>query len=97
MKAARMNIRPSFPLMTQADIVSYFHLQMPRWLFSHGTYKTLSLEAKVAYAFLLNRFQLSRLNGWVNDAGEVFVVFTRRCRSATGKPSSVLRSWSPQT
>ena len=77
MKAAPMNIRPSFPLMTQADIVSYFHLQMPRWLFSHGTYKTLSLEAKVAYAFLLNRFQLSRLNGWVNDAGEVFVVFTR--------------------
>lgn len=77
MKAAPMTLRPNFPLMTQADIVSFFHLQMPRWLFTHQSYKTLSLEAKVAYTFLLNRFQLSRLNGWINDAGEVFVIFTR--------------------
>lgn len=77
MKAAPMNMRPSFPLMTQADIVSFFHLQMPRWLFSHSKYKSLSLEAKVAYTFLLNRFQLSRLNGWINEDGEVFVIFTR--------------------
>ena len=27
----------------------------------------MSLEAKVAYTFLLNRFQLSRRNGWVNE------------------------------
>lgn len=78
MKAALMTARPNFPLMTQADIVSFYHLQMPRWLFSHPKYKTLSLEAKVAYTFLLNRFQLSRLNGWINEKGEVFVIFTRK-------------------
>ena len=77
MKAASMDARPSFKLMKQSDIVSFFHLQMPRWLFSHRDYKSLSLEAKVAYTFLLNRFQLSRLNGWVNKDGEVFVIFTR--------------------
>lgn len=77
MKAAKTDARPNFKLMKQSDIVSFFHLQMPRWLFSHEKYKPLSLEAKVAYTFLLNRFQLSRLNGWVNDAGEVFVIFTR--------------------
>ncbi len=77
MKAAPLTSRPDFPLMTQADIVSFFHLQMPRWLFSHPRYKSLSLEAKVAYTFLLNRFQLSRLNGWINWEGEVFVVFPR--------------------
>lgn len=77
MKAAPMTARPNFPLITQADIVSFYHLQMPRWLFSHPKYKTLSLEAKVAYTFLLNRFQLSRLNGWINENGEVFVIFTR--------------------
>ncbi len=38
----------------------------------------MSLDAKVAYTFLLNRFQLSRRNGWVNDFGEVFVIFPRR-------------------
>ena len=38
----------------------------------------MSLDAKVAYTFLLNRFQLSRRNGWVNDFGEVFVIFPRK-------------------
>ena len=35
MKAAPLTTRPDFPLMTQSDLVSFFHLQMPRWLFSH--------------------------------------------------------------
>ena len=77
MKAADMDTHPSFQLMKQSYIVSFYHLQMPRWLFTHEKYKSLSLEAKVAYTFLLNRFQLSRINGWVNKHGEVFVIFTR--------------------
>ena len=32
----------------------------------------------MAYTFLLNRFQLSRRNDWVNDCGEVFVIFPRK-------------------
>lgn len=77
MKAADLNTHPDFRLMRQSDIVSFYHLQMPRWLFSDSRYKHLSLEAKVAYTFLLNRFQLSRLNGWINPQGEVFIIFTR--------------------
>ena len=53
-------------------------MQMPRWLFSDPRYAGMNLEAKVTYTFLLNRFQLSRRNGWVNDLGEVFVVFPRK-------------------
>ncbi len=47
---------------------------MPRWPFSDPRYADMSLDAKVTYTFLLNRFQLSRRNGWVNDFGEVFVI-----------------------
>lgn len=78
MKAAPMIKKPSFPLMKQGDIQSIYHLQMPRWLFTDARYLGLSLEAKVAYTFLLNRFQLSRLNGWINADGEVFIIYTRR-------------------
>lgn len=78
MKAAPMTKKPSFPLMKQGDIQSIYHLQMPRWLFTDTRYMGLSLESKVAYTFLLNRFQLSRLNGWINDDGEVFIIYTRR-------------------
>jgi hypothetical protein len=78
MKAAPMTQKPSFPLMKQGDIQNIYHLQMPRWLFTDPKYNILPLEAKVAYTFLLNRFQLSRLNGWLNDDGEVFIIYTRR-------------------
>lgn len=78
MRAAEMKERPSFPLMRQTDIQSIYHMQMPRWLFSDPRYADMSLDAKVAYTFLLNRFQLSRRNGWTNDQGEVFVIFPRK-------------------
>lgn len=77
MKAAPMKERPAFPLKKQTDIQSVFHLQMPRWLFTDPACRAMSLEAKVVYTFLLNRFQLSKLNGWTNDSGEVFIIYTR--------------------
>jgi len=73
-----MKERPSFPLMRQTDVQTIYHMQMPRWLFSDPRYADMSLEAKLTYTFLLNRFQLSRRNGWVNDFGEVFVIFPRK-------------------
>ena len=78
MRAAQMKQRPDFALMRQTDIQSIYYMQMPRWLFSDPRYAELSLEAKVVYTFLLNRFQLSRRKGWTNDQGEVFVIFPRK-------------------
>ena len=78
MRAAKMKERPTFQLMCQTDVQSIYHMQMPRWLFSDPRYCEMSLDAKVAYTFLLNRFQLSRRNGWVNEHGEVFVIFPRK-------------------
>ena len=77
MKAAQMKTRPAFSLMKQTDVQSIYYMQMPRWLFSDPRYADLSLDAKVAYTFLLNRFQLSRRKGWINDEGEVFIIFPR--------------------
>ena len=81
MRAAKMKERPTFQLMCQTDVQSIYHMQMPRWLFSDPRYCEMSLDAKVTYTFLLNRFQLSRRNGWVNERGEVFVIFPRRALS----------------
>lgn len=78
MRAAQMNERPGFTLMKQNDVQNLYYMQMPRWLFADPRYAEMSLDAKVAYTFLLNRFQLSRRKGWVNDRGEVFVIFPRK-------------------
>lgn len=77
MRAAKMKERPGFSLMKQTDVQNIYYMQMPRWLFSDPRYADMSLDAKVTYTFLLNRFQLSRRKGWVNDRGEVFVIFPR--------------------
>ena len=77
MRAAKLKERPGFSLMKQTDIQNLYYMQMPRWLFSDPRFADMSLDAKVAYTFLLNRFQLSRRKGWVNDQGEVFVIFPR--------------------
>ena len=77
MRAAKLKERPGFSLMKQTDIQNLYYMQMPRWLFSDPRYADMSLDAKVAYTFLLNRFQLSRRKGWINDPGEVFVIFPR--------------------
>lgn len=69
--------RPGFALMKLSGAISYFHMQMPRWLFCDPHYTDMSLEAKVAYTFLLNRYQLSRRNSWVNRHGEVYIIYTR--------------------
>lgn len=82
MRAAKIKEHPAFQLMKQNDIQNVYHMQMPRWLFSDPRYVDMSLDAKVTYTFLLNRFQLSRRNGWVNDQGEVFVIFPRKALAA---------------
>ena len=56
MRAAKMKDRPGFLLMKQSDVQSIYYMQMPRWLFSDPRYADMSLDAKVAYTFLLNRF-----------------------------------------
>jgi hypothetical protein len=77
MKEPKLSKRPDYRLLKQSDVVSFFHMQMPRWLFCDIKYALLSLESKVAYTFLLNRFQLSKMNGWINSDGEVFIIFPR--------------------
>lgn len=64
-------------LLKQNDIVSFYHIQMPHWLFADKRYNHISLPAKVAYALLLNRFQLSKLHGWKNGYDEIYIIYPR--------------------
>lgn len=51
--------------------------QLPKFLF-FGKLKTeLSNNAKVLYALLRDRHELSIANDWVNEEGQVYIVFTR--------------------
>lgn len=52
--------------------------QMPKFLFD-GEFKTkLSSDAKILYALLKDRFELSVKNSWIDENGDVFMYFTRQ-------------------
>ena len=60
------------------ETLKYSFYQMPQELFDNEKYKNLSIEAKVIYSFLLNRMKLSKINHWVNDQGEIYLIYTRK-------------------
>lgn len=62
---------------TITDINNSYYLRLPKFLFT-GAYQTLSNDARVLYALVLERFDLSQKNGWINKKGEVFLIFTNK-------------------
>lgn len=61
------------------ETLTYRFYQMPKELFRNPLYKgKLSLEAKVTYTLLLDRLELSRLNKWFNENGEIYLIYTRQ-------------------
>ena len=49
--------------------------KMPKVLFT-DEYKDLSAEAKLLYGLMLDRMNLSAINGWCDKNGEVFIFYT---------------------
>ena len=59
------------------DIISCEFLKIPKTMFVNDAYRNLSSDAKLTYALLYDRLSLSKLNGWINDNDEVFLIYTR--------------------
>lgn len=53
------------------------YIQIPKELFFNENYKNLSSDAKLLYGLLLDRMELSRINNWINEKGEIYLIFTR--------------------
>ena len=54
---------------------SKIFFKMPKVLFTEA-YEDLSAEAKLLYGLMLDRMQLSAINGWCDKNGEVFIFYT---------------------
>ena len=59
---------------SQSEMYSFY--RVPKVLFQHETYKSLSTEAKILYGLLLDRMDLSAKNNWIDKDGRVFIIFT---------------------
>ena len=75
---------------------SYSFYRIPKMLFTDEIFEALSTDAKVLYGLLLDRISLSRDNGWMDDAGRVYVYYTiksvkKSLRCANTKACGLLR------
>lgn len=50
--------------------------QLPKVFFTNSTYKKLSNDAKIAYAILRDRLELSILNKWVDADNAIYFIYT---------------------
>ena len=65
-----------FPFHYGNEAESYSFYRVPKTLFSDPIFHQLSTDAKLLYGLLLDRMQLSMKNGWVDEAGRVFIYYT---------------------
>ena len=58
----------------QADQFSFY--RVPKILFTEDKFWNVSTDAKLLYGILLDRMNLSVTNGWLDDEGRVYIIFT---------------------
>ena len=59
------------------DCDQFKFYQLPKELYELEKYKDLSNDACVLYAMLRDRLQVSRKNGWIDEEGRVYFIFSR--------------------
>lgn len=65
-----------FGYFSENQSEQYVFFRMPKIMFGGGMFKGISRDGKVLYGLLLDRVSLSRENGWIDDEGHVYVIFT---------------------
>lgn len=53
-------------------------IPVPRLLFTHESYRGLTIEAKVLYSLLLERLALCQEQGWYDDENRAYVYFPQQ-------------------
>ena len=58
------------------DVTNALFYQLPKFLMT-GEFKNLNNDARVLYAVLKDRHELSMVNQWTNEDNEVYIIFSR--------------------
>jgi len=66
-----------FKRYTLSEVNSNRFYQLPKFLFKGEFKRGLSTDSKVLYALLRNRHDASLKNNWINENGEVYIIFKR--------------------
>ena len=54
------------------------YYQIPKELFINPYYKNLNSDSKLLYSLLLDRLSISMKNNWIDEEGNIFLIFSRK-------------------
>ena len=75
----RKDVEMEFIPYKAHECFEHLYYQIPMELFFNKNYRDkLNSDSKILYGFLLNRLTLSAKNNWIDEIGNVFLIFTRK-------------------
>ena len=66
---------PTKPFYIRQKPPAQSFIQLPSFLFEASSFCSLSNEAKILYAMILRRTELSRKSGWADDYGKIYLYY----------------------
>ncbi len=66
---------PTKPFYIRQKPPAQSFIQLPSFLFEAPSFCALSNEAKILYAMILRRTELSRKSGWADDYGKIYLYY----------------------
>lgn len=71
-------IMPKFEKYNLSQVKTERFYQLPKYLFEDEYFKKMSAEAKIMYALLKDRFELSLQNEWVDSNNNIYFIFSNK-------------------
>ena len=71
-------IMPNFEKYNLSQVKTERFYQLPKYLFEDTYFKKMSAEAKIMYALLKDRFELSIQNEWVDKNNNIYFIFSNK-------------------
>ena len=68
----------NFKKISASEFETLRFYQLPKFLFEDEYFSKMPTEAKVMYALLKDRFELSRLNNWVDSENNIYLLYTNK-------------------
>ena len=69
---------PNFKKISASEFETLRFFQLPKFLFEDEYFSKMPTDAKVMYALLKDRFELSRLNNWVDSENNIYLLYTNK-------------------
>ena len=69
---------PNFEKYNLSQVKTERFYQLPKYLFEDAYFKKMSAEAKIMYALLKDRFELSIQNEWVDNNNNIYFIFSNK-------------------